>query len=74
MRKWAFACDYIRVYALYTEGGIYLDSDVFVRNSLDFCLANRAFSAVECYPDLVEKIYAEGSVDRLESDWGTKFH
>ena len=45
MRKWAFACDYIRVYALYTEGGIYLDSDVFVRNSLDFCLANRAFSA-----------------------------
>lgn len=42
MRKWAFACDYIRVYALYTEGGIYLDSDVFVRNSLDFCLANIA--------------------------------
>ena len=63
MRKWAFACDYIRVYVLYTEGGIYMDSDVFVRNSLDFCLANRAFSAVECYPDLVEKIYAEGSVD-----------
>ena len=23
----------------------------------------RQFSAVECYPDLVEKIYAEGSVD-----------
>ena len=63
MRKWAFACDYIRVYALYTEGGIYMDSDVFVRNSLDFCLANRAFSAVECYPDLVEIIYAEGQVD-----------
>ena len=46
MRKWAFACDYIRVYALYTEGGIYLDSDVFVRNSLDFCLANRALRKV----------------------------
>lgn len=29
-RKWAFAADYIRVYALYTEGGIYLDSDVKV--------------------------------------------
>ena len=26
-RKWAFAADYIRMYALYTEGGIYLDSD-----------------------------------------------
>ena len=23
-RKWAFAADYIRMYALYTEGGIYL--------------------------------------------------
>ena len=24
-RKWAFVADYIRLYALYTEGGIYLD-------------------------------------------------
>lgn len=27
-RKWAFVADYIRMYALYHEGGIYLDSDV----------------------------------------------
>lgn len=27
-KKYAFAADYIRVYALFTEGGIYLDSDV----------------------------------------------
>lgn len=27
-RKWAFAADYIRAYALYNQGGIYLDSDV----------------------------------------------
>ena len=30
LKKWAFACDYIRAYALYHEGGIYLDSDVRV--------------------------------------------
>ena len=60
MRKWAFACDYIRVYALYTEGGIYMDSDVFVRDSLDFCLVNRAFSAVECYPDWWKKFVLKG--------------
>ena len=24
VKKWAFASDYIRLYALYTEGGIYL--------------------------------------------------
>lgn len=29
-KKYAFAADYIRLYALYTEGGIYLDSDVEV--------------------------------------------
>ena len=26
-KKYAFAADYIRIYALVTEGGIYLDSD-----------------------------------------------
>ena len=29
-KKYAFAADYIRLYALATEGGIYLDSDVEV--------------------------------------------
>ena len=27
-KKWAFAADAVRLYALYTEGGIYLDTDV----------------------------------------------
>ena len=27
-KNWAFAADAVRLYALYTEGGIYLDSDV----------------------------------------------
>ena len=29
-KRYAFAADYIRAYALYTEGGIYLDSDVMI--------------------------------------------
>ena len=33
--KYAFAADYIRAYALYHEGGIYLDSDVEVLKSFD---------------------------------------
>ena len=41
-KKWAFAADYIRLYALYTEGGIYLDSDVFVYKRFD-CFLNHAF-------------------------------
>jgi hypothetical protein len=42
-RKWAFASDYIRCYALYTEGGIYLDSDVKVFRNFDKFLNHRAF-------------------------------
>jgi len=34
-KKYAFAADYIRCYALYTEGGIYLDCDVEVLKSFD---------------------------------------
>ncbi len=34
-QKYAFAADYIRLYALYHYGGIYLDSDVLVYKSFD---------------------------------------
>ena len=34
-KKYAFAADYIRMYALYHYGGIYLDSDVEVLKSFD---------------------------------------
>ncbi len=47
MKKWAFAADYIRLYALYTEGGIYLDSDVRVLKPFDPFLHHRAFSGIE---------------------------
>lgn len=48
-RKWAFAADYIRLYALYAEGGIYLDSDVMVFDRFDRFLSHSAFSSVESY-------------------------
>lgn len=34
-KKYAFAADYIRLYALFMYGGIYLDSDVIVYKSFD---------------------------------------
>lgn len=37
-KKYAFAADYIRNYALFHEGGIYLDSDVEVLQSFDSLL------------------------------------
>ena len=38
-RKYAFAADYIRLYALYNYGGIYLDADVLVYKSFDDLLS-----------------------------------
>lgn len=46
-RKWAYAADFIRLYAVYHEGGIYLDTDVMVYKSLDSYLKDRAFIGKE---------------------------
>lgn len=54
-RKWAFAADYIRMYALYTQGGIYLDSDVVLLKKFDDFLDNSFFSSMEYHPTQVEK-------------------
>ena len=35
VKKWAYAADYVRLYALYQEGGIYLDTDVELLKPLD---------------------------------------
>lgn len=51
--KYAFAADYIRLYALYTEGGIYLDSDVMVFRRFDKFLSHSAFSSVEYIPAMI---------------------
>lgn len=42
-QKWAFAADFIRLYAIYHEGGVYLDSDVEVFQSFDPLLHGNAF-------------------------------
>ena len=49
-KKWAFVSDYVRAWAIYNYGGIYLDTDVFVIDSLDDLLNNRAFVGYE-HPD-----------------------
>lgn len=46
-KKYAFCADYIRIYALYNYGGIYLDSDVMVYKSFDQFLSLHAFASVE---------------------------
>lgn len=46
-KKWAFVADYIRLYALYNYGGIYLDSDVKVKKTFDEFLNYKVFLGSE---------------------------
>lgn len=46
-KQYAFTSDVIRLYALYTEGGIYMDTDVEVYKPLDEFLNEPAFTGFE---------------------------
>lgn len=63
-RKWAFAADYIRLYALHTEGGIYLDSDVELLRSFDDMRRYDFFSAAEYCPIFYKYNELDRYVDR----------
>lgn len=62
-KKWAFAADYIRMYALYHDGGIYLDSDVKVLKRFDPFLAHSFFSSMEYHPTQIERTGAANLID-----------
>lgn len=53
-KKYAFAADYIRLYALYHFGGIYLDSDVEILKSFDSLLQLPYFIGMENTPKGIE--------------------
>ncbi len=62
LKKWAFATDYLRLWILYNEGGIYLDSDILMKKNIDEFLDNGFFSFIEYheegflpYKDLIDK-------------------
>ena len=64
-RKWAFAADYIRMYALYHEGGVYPDSDVKALKPLDSLLNHGFMSSLEYHPTQIEK---DGSRAMIDAD------
>jgi mannosyltransferase OCH1-like enzyme len=46
-RKWSLATDYIRLYAVYNHGGIYLDTDIYVLKRFDDFLQYDYFTNLE---------------------------
>lgn len=61
-KKWAFVSDYVRLYALYHFGGIYLDSDVLAFGKLDDMLENRFFTGLEMRDKAHTDIYIEAAI------------
>lgn len=57
-RKFAFVTDYVRLNAIYHEGGIYMDTDVEVLKSMDNLLHLPAFSGFESEKDIPTGIMA----------------
>ncbi|MBQ9310952.1 MAG: polysaccharide biosynthesis protein [Bacteroidales bacterium] len=66
-RKWAFVADYVRLYALYHEGGIYLDSDVFALGKIDRFLDNRFFTGLEMRDKQHTQIFLEAAIMGAEA-------
>lgn len=46
-KMYAFTSDVVRLYALYTEGGLYLDTDVLLYKPLDEFLTDEGFTGFE---------------------------
>ncbi|WP_405606345.1 glycosyltransferase family 32 protein [Polaribacter sp. Asnod1-A03] len=44
-KQWAFASDYVRLWALYRDGGIYLDTDMEVKKDFTHLWDNKSFFA-----------------------------
>lgn len=58
---WAFVSDYVRLKALYEEGGIYLDTDVELLKKFDHLLDNKAFVGFESRYNLGSAVVASES-------------
>lgn len=46
-KKYAFVADYVRLWALYHEGGIYLDTDVYIIKNFNILLNEEVFFGFE---------------------------
>ena len=53
-KNWAFAADAVRLYALYTEGGLYLDTDVEIKRAFDPLLEQPYILGYENGSDRIE--------------------
>ena len=73
-KKYAFVADYVRLYALYNEGGVYLDSDEKVLRPLDEFLTYDFVAAHEFHPGIFKPYRDKLTADGIVIDSNQKIH
>lgn len=68
-RKFAFVSDVARLYAMYTEGGIYMDTDVEVLKPLDDFLKYDGVSGFESSTQIPTGLMASRDLHPLVKEW-----
>ncbi len=63
-KKWSLASDYIRHYALYEYGGVYMDTDVQIFKPFDEFLKYDFFTSVEFHP----KLYSQFGINWIDKN------
>ncbi len=72
-KKYAFITDYVRLWAIYTYGGIYMDTDVEVLKPLDCFLHHPAFSGFESEKAVPTGIMASEKGGKW-AEWELKYY
>ena len=60
-RRWAFASDVVRFYAVWKEGGVYMDSDILLLKRFDDFIPDEGFST------FIEDVREGGTARRLQA-------
>ena len=64
VKKWAFAADVIRLYAVYHDGGVYMDSDIYVQKRFDEFMEKRCAFFQEYHPTMDITQYVDENGNR----------
>lgn len=68
-RKFAFVTDYVRLKVLYEQGGVYMDADVELTQSIDRFLEHEAFSGFESKTTAPTGIIAAQAGQKVIKRW-----
>lgn len=63
VRKWAFAADVIRLWAIYNEGGVYMDSDIYILQRFDSFMDDELVFFQEYHAPLLRKYSTFNKLD-----------